>query len=76
MTRYLRMITPAASGRVASTGPGPATERFAPDYASWRAHLASLGSRFESPQSASPPVVQLDAVTPPAAPAGTERRTA
>jgi hypothetical protein len=73
MSRYLRMITPATSGRVASTGPGPATEHFAPDYASWRAQLAWPGSRFESAQSASPPVVQSDAVTHPAASAGTER---
>jgi hypothetical protein len=76
MTRYIRMITPAASGRVVSTGPGPATERFALDFANWRGHLASLGSRSESAQSASPQIVHLDAVTPPAAPAGAERRPA
>jgi hypothetical protein len=64
MTRYLRMITPAASGRVVATGPGPATERLAPDFAYWRAHLTSQRSQLESAQSASPPLVQLDAVIP------------
>jgi hypothetical protein len=64
MTRFLRMITPAASGRVVSTEPSPATERFGPDFANWRAHLASQRSQFESAQPASPPVDQSDAVTP------------
>jgi hypothetical protein len=46
------------------------------DYATWRAHLAAPGSRFESERSTPPRAVQIDAVIRSAESAEPERRAA
>jgi hypothetical protein len=72
----ITMVTPATSGNVVSTGPDPATERFQLDYASWYARIAAPGSRIRLAQSATRPIVRLDAAAATANAAGLERRIA
>jgi hypothetical protein len=71
-----RMIKLDPPGSVRATGPKRRAERFALDYATWRAHLAAPGSRFEPTQAAMPPIVRLDAVSRVAGSVEAERKTA
>jgi hypothetical protein len=57
-------------------GPPQQAGRFSLDYASWRAHLAAPGSRFETMQSASPRIVHVDAATRQAVSTNDERHAA
>ena len=50
--------------------------RFTLDFATWRAHLAAPGSRFDSAQPASARIVRLDAVSHTAGAPEAERRIA
>ena len=74
--RLMKTYATAASSHRLTGVPSHKTERFALDYASWRAHLAAPGSRFEVASPASPRIIQLETVVWPAASAGDERRTA
>jgi len=76
MSRDRRVDSRERSGPVVATGPPHQAERFPLDYASWRAHLAAPGSRFEPAESASPRIVHLDAATDPAASADADRHAA
>lgn len=71
-----RMVKRDAPSPVVATGPKRKAERFALDFATWRAHLAAPGSRFEPVPSASPRIVRLNAVSRAAAATEAERRTA
>jgi hypothetical protein len=66
----------AASSRWLSSVPTRKSARFALDYATWRAHIAAPGSRFDAAPTASPRIIHLDAATHPAASTADERRTA
>jgi hypothetical protein len=66
----------AAPSRWLASVPSRKSERFALDYATWRAHLAAPGSRFDAAPAASTRIVHLDAAPRPAATADDERRTA
>jgi hypothetical protein len=76
MSRNRQKVSCERPGQVGATGPPPPAERFPLDYASWRAHLAAPGSRFESTKSASPDIVLLDAATNQAASTNHERHAA
>ena len=76
MSGSLRMVTPALSGRVVTTGPKQKADRIQLDYASWYARLAAPGSAIGLAQSATHPIVRLDTVTRAADSAAVERRTA
>jgi hypothetical protein len=66
----------ATSGNVVATGPGPATERFSLDYASWYARIAAPGSRVTTARPTPRPIVRLDTAVHPANSAELERRIA
>ena len=78
MSRYLRKVKPAASGRVVATGPGPAIERVQFDYASWYTRIAAPGSRSRIglALSAPNPIVHLDPTANLVTSAGGDRRVA
>jgi hypothetical protein len=76
MSRDPRMVTLDRPRQVVATGPPCRAERFPLDYASWRAHLAAPGSRFEAASSASLQIIHLKTVIWSAASAGDQRRTA
>jgi hypothetical protein len=76
MSRSIGVVKLPDPGPVGMTGPTRKAERFQLDYATWRAHLAAPGSRFESAPSASPRMIHLDTVIRPAGSASDERRTA
>jgi hypothetical protein len=59
-----------------TTSPVRQSERFVLDYATWRAHIAAPGSRFDSAPSTFPRIIRLDAASRQAAAAADERRTA
>ena len=50
--------------------------RFTLDFATWRAHIAAPGSRFDSAQPASARIVRLDSFSRAAGAPGAERRIA
>lgn len=76
MSRDRRPVQRDRPRRAVATGPPQQAERFPVDYASWRAHLAVPGSRFESAQPASRRIVHLDAASRPADSANHERHAA
>ena len=62
--RSLKQIVKlGASGSVGATGPKRKPARVTLDFATWRAHLAAPGSRFELAQPASAQIVRLDTVS-------------
>jgi hypothetical protein len=76
MSRDRRVVSRERPRQDVATGQPHQEDRFPLDYASWRAHLAAPGSRFESAQTASRRIVYLDAATHPAASANHERHAA
>ena len=76
MSRDPRMVMLDRPRQVIAVGPPCRAERFPLDYASWRAHLAAPGSRFEAASSTSPQIIHLETVIWSAASAGDQRRTA
>ncbi len=76
MSRQRRPVARDRPRRAVATDPPQQAERFPLDYASWHAHLAAPGSRFEPARSASRRIVHLDAATRPAASSNEERHAA
>ena len=76
MSGSLRMVTPAPSDRVVTTGPKQKADRFPLDYATWYARLAAPGSRIGMAQFAPHPMVSLDVAVHLAKSAELERRIA
>lgn len=78
MSHDLHVNKPATSGKVVSAGPGPATERFTLDYASWYARLATPGSKSPNgmAQPAASRILRLETAARPATSAAPVRRIA
>jgi hypothetical protein len=76
MSRNRQMVSRERTGQVVPTDSPRQTERFPLDYASWRAHLAAPGSRFEPARSTSRRIAHLDAATRAPASAHDQRHAA
>jgi hypothetical protein len=71
-----RIVTLDAPGPITTTDPTRKPARFTLDFATWRARIATPGSRFEPVQPASPRIVRLDALSREAVSSEGERRMA